>query len=324
MSKPANPRMIGGFVLGAIALVVLGVIYFGGARWFAATQRYVMYFSGSVNGLRVGAPVTWRGVPIGQVEDINLLYETDKLKFFIEVIVEINSSESIAIGDGGSTVAPSDEIDKLIAKGLRAQLVQQSFVTGQLAVQVSMFPDTPAKLLGLNPDIKEVPTVPSTFAQIEESVTSIIAKLEAIDFTTVIKDLEAAAGALRDIVASPELKQALVDAQQVLAEMRVLVRDINERFGPLADDVTATVKTADGTFKAAERAITDIRGSLARAETLLTTADKVIRPGSPLHFELINALREVSGAARSLKTLAETLERNPDALLFGRRKPGGR
>lgn len=324
MSKPANPRMIGGFVLGAIALIVLGVIYFGGARWFAATQRYVMYFSGSVNGLRVGAPVTWRGVPIGQVEDINLLYETDKLKFFIEVIVEINSSESVAIGDGAPRVAPSDEIDKLIAKGLRAQLVQQSFVTGQLAVQVSMFPDTPAKLLGLNSDIKEVPTVPSTFAQIEESVTSIIGKLEAIDFTTVIKDLEAAAGAVRDVVASPELKQALVDAQQVLAETRVLVSDINERFGPLADDVTATVKTADGTLKAAERAITDIRGSLARAETLLTTADNVIRPGSPLHFELINALRELSGAARSLKTLAETLERNPDALLFGRRKPGGR
>ena len=80
MSKPANPKMIGGFVLGAIALIVLAVIYFGGAQLFAQTHRYVMFFGGSVNGLRVGAPVTWRGVPIGQVDDINLLYDPDKLE----------------------------------------------------------------------------------------------------------------------------------------------------------------------------------------------------------------------------------------------------
>jgi paraquat-inducible protein B len=330
MSKPANPKMIGAFVLGAMALIVLGVIYFGGARWFAATQRYVMYFGGSVNGLNVGSPVTWRGVPIGQVKDINLLYDAEKLKFFIEVIVEINTTDSVAIGNGGTKVAPQDEVDKLIAKGLRAQLVQQSFVTGQLAVQVSMFPGTPANLLGLNPDLKEVPTVPSTFAQIEDAITSIVAKLEGIDLTAVIRDLEAAATALRDVVAAPELKQAFVDAQQVLKDTRTLIQGINERFGPLADDLTATMKTADGamieakqTLAQARQAFSDVRGSLERAETLLTTADRVIRPGSPIHFELISALREVSAAARSLGSLAQTLERNPDALLFGRRKPGG-
>ena len=330
MSKPANPKLIGAFVLGAMALIVLGVIYFGGARWFAATQRYVMYFSGSVNGLNVGAPVTWRGVPIGQVKDINLLYDPAKPKFFIEVIVEINTSDSMAIGEGGTKVTPRDEIDKLIAKGLRAQLVQQSFVTGQLAVQVGMFPGTPAKLLGLNPDLKEVPTVPSTFAQIEDAITSIVAKLEGVDLTTAIRDLEAAASALRDVAASPELKQAFVDAQQVLKETRTLVHAINERFGPLADDLAATMKTADGTMIEAKQtlirareAFSDVRGSLERAETLLTTADMVIQPGSPIHFELVSALREVSAAARSLSSLAQTLERNPDALLFGRRKPGG-
>lgn len=330
MSKPANPKMIGGFVLGAIALIVLGVMYFGGAQLFAERQRYVMFFSGSVKGLRVGAPVTWRGVPIGQVDDINLLYNPDRLKFFIEIIVEIDPQESVIVGDQAKSSMPKDQIQRLIAKGLRAQLVQQSFVTGQLAIQVNMFPGTPANLVGLNPDLTEIPTVPSTFAQIEDAISTITTKLQALDVTKIAADLEATATAIRDIVAAPELKQAFVNAELALNDARELMRKMNERFDPLADELTATVKTADSTLVEAKQAIvqakqafSEVQRSLARAETLLTTADKVIRPGSPLHFEMVNALRDVSGAARSLKSLADTLERNPDALLFGRRQPGG-
>jgi len=322
--------MIGGFVLGAVALIILGIVYFGGTQLFAERDRYVMFFSGSVNGLRVGAPVTWRGVPIGQVSDINLLYNPEKLKFYIEVIVEIDPKESIEIGGPANEITPKDEIQRLIAKGLRAQLVQQSFVTGQLAIQVSMFPETQAKLVGLNTEFTEIPTIPSTFAQIEEAITTFTQKLQALDVTGVIKDLEATTTAIRNMVASPELKQAIVNVEETLAETRQLVGKINKRFEPFADELTATVKTADGTFTEAKQAMiqakqafSEVRGSLAKAETLLTTADTVIRPGSPLHFELVNALREVSGAARSLNSLAQTLERNPDALLFGRRKPGG-
>lgn len=331
MSKPANPSMIGGFVLGAVALIILGIVYFGGTQLFAERDRYVMFFSGSVNGLRVGAPVTWRGVPIGQVSDINLLYNPEKLKFYIEVIVEIDPKESIEIGEAANEITPKGEIQRLIAKGLRAQLVQQSFVTGQLAIQVSMFPETQAKLVGLNTEFTEIPTIPSTFAQIEEAITTFTQKLQALDVTGVIKDLEATTTAIRNMVASPELKQAIVNVEETLVETRQLVGKINKRFEPFADELTATVKTADGTFAEAKQAMiqakqafSEVRGSLAKAETLLTTADTVIRPGSPLHFELVNALREVSAAARSMNSLAQTLERNPDALLFGRRKPGGR
>ncbi len=322
--------MIGGFVLGAIALIVLGVIYFGGTQLFAERERYVMFFGGSVNGLRVGAPVTWRGVPIGQVDDINLLYNPEKLKFYIEVIVEIDPKESVMVGGERHEAMPKEELQQLIAKGLRAQLVQQSFVTGQLAIQVSMFPGTLEKLVKLNTDLTEIPTVPSTFAQIEEAITTITAKLNALDISNIVGDLQATTTAIREIVASPELKQAFVNAEGALADIRTLMSRIDERFEPFADNLNATVKSADNalveakqTLIQAKQAFSEVRGSLARAEKLLTTADKVIRPGSPLHFELVNALRGVSGAARSMNSLAQTLERNPDALLFGRRKQGG-
>lgn len=323
MSKPANPKMIGAFVLGAFALVVLGVIYFGGAQFFAERNRYVMYFAGSVKGLRVGAPVTWRGVPIGQVDDINLLYNPDKLRFFIEVIVEVNPQESIEIGNDTKQRLAGDELQKLIAKGLRAQLVQQSFVTGQLAIQVSMFPGTQARLLGLNPDITEIPTVPSTFAQIEEAVTTIVKRLEEMRIDEIISDLKATTVTIRDLISAPEVKETVINADQALREVRQLAAKLNARVDPLADSARRTLNTGDRAMREAERTFIEAREALQGTEKLLSTADGVIRPGSPLHFELVNALREVGSAARSLKSFADTLERNPDALLFGRRKPGG-
>jgi paraquat-inducible protein B len=193
-----------------------------------------------------------------------------------------------------------------------------------------MFPGTPAKLVGLNPDITEIPTIPSTFAQIEEAITTITTKLQELDVSRMLADLEATTTTIRDIIAAPELKQAFVNAEETLSDTRALISKINNRFDPLADELTATVRTADSTLIEAKQTLTEarqafsnVRGSLERAERLLTTADQVIKPGSPLHFELVSALREVSAAARSLNGLAQTLERNPDALLFGRRKPGG-
>lgn len=323
MSKSANPKMIGGFVLGAIALVVLGVIYFGGAQLFAEKRKYVMFFAGSVKGLRVGAPVTWRGVPIGQVDDINLLYETKKLKFYIEVIVEIDSQESIEIGDATSIQMPSDEIQRLIAKGLRAQLVQQSFVTGQLAIQVSIFPGTRVHLVGLNHNYTEVPTIPSTFAQIEEAVTTIAKRLEEIRVDEIVSDLKLTTASIRELVTSPDVKDALTNADQALSEFRSLLTKINTRIDPLTDSAQRALDASNKAVSEAERTFINARGAITDAETLMSNVDTMIRPGSPVQFELVNALREVSVAARALKSLADTLERNPDALLFGRRPPGG-
>ena len=64
MSKKANPALVGGFVLGALALAVVAVMIFGSGRLFHQTERYVLYFQGSMTGLNVGSPVVFRGVEV--------------------------------------------------------------------------------------------------------------------------------------------------------------------------------------------------------------------------------------------------------------------
>jgi len=330
MSKKANPKLIGGFVVGAIVLAVAGVLFFGTTRLFTKLEHFVMFFEGRIAGLSVGAPVTLRGVPIGQVTKIELLYEPEKLDFWVQVDVETHPDTTRIIGSGGDMDA-DDEVAQLIKKGLRAQLVQQSFVTGQLAINLDFFPNTEAKLVGLDPDQVEIPTIPSTFAALESTIKGIAEKLDQLDLGNIVKDLQSTVSGIQQIVASPELREAIANAGQAMTEAQQLVSKLNSRVDPLAQSFEETSKAARSALTEAERLLVDVRpvlattqNTLARAERLMTTANGVIEPGSPLHFELVSALKEVSGAARSLRSLAESLERNPKSLLFGRQAPGGR
>jgi paraquat-inducible protein B len=329
MSKKANPKLIGGFVLGAVALVVVGVLVFGGGRWFAQVETYVSFFRGSVQGLGVGSPVTFRGVPIGQVKQVDLLYDVEQLDFLIEVVFETDSRSFRQIGEDKDDTRT--RLDRLIKNGLRAQLVQQSFVTGQLAVQVDMFPGTKAQLVGLDPDVIEIPTIPSTVEALEGTIRRIAEKLDQMDFTKVVDDLEAIVASIKEIVASNRTEKTIANIDQAVVEARELLTKLNSHVDPLATSFEEASQTAQGALSEAQRMFVDARAALgrmektlARAETLMTSANTVIEPGSALQFELVTALREVSGAARSLRSLANALERNPNSLLFGRQAPGGR
>ena len=72
MRKRASPTLIGAFVVGAVVLAVVAVGVFGSGRYFRKVYPYVVYFGGDVNGLKVGAPVKFRGIQVGDVRSILL------------------------------------------------------------------------------------------------------------------------------------------------------------------------------------------------------------------------------------------------------------
>ena len=181
MAKQANRMMIGGFVLIALFIMAASLVIFGSGKFFQKTKRFVMYFEGSVMGLNVGSPVLWQGVQIGSVVSIDLVADMAQAKMQIPVVVEI-LPERFGIVRGERD---SKNLQRLIDRGLRAVLVTQSFITGQLAIEVGFYPDTAVvlrkKLASEYETYPEVPTIPSTAQKLMDALAKLdLTKIEQI------------------------------------------------------------------------------------------------------------------------------------------------
>ncbi|MBV9247716.1 MAG: MCE family protein [Acetobacteraceae bacterium] len=137
--RAAKPAVVGGFSLGALVLVVAGVLFFGGTRFFERTARAVIFFQGSVAGLEIGAPVTFRGVRVGSVQNVEIHLSAGG-ESRIPVTIELLP---------GRVILEDKEarLQQLVAAGLRAQLDLQSFVTGQLRVNLDFRPGSSADMV---------------------------------------------------------------------------------------------------------------------------------------------------------------------------------
>ena len=145
-SKRASPTLIGAFVIGALLLALGGLAVFGSGKLFRRTEQFVAIFSGSVNGLSVGAPVKFRGVQVGSVTSILLSLPGMTLPDLrIPVFFDIDRDTTLKLG---AMVNPADPsaLAALIDQGLRAQLQLESIVTGVLFVELDLFPTSQVTL----------------------------------------------------------------------------------------------------------------------------------------------------------------------------------
>ncbi len=136
MSKKVNKTAIGLFVIGGLILLMVGIVVFGSGLLFKRTIKFVLYFDGSVKGLSIGAPVMFRGVSIGAVKDISLIYDSKTGTIMLPVIVEIEQGRikgAPSFGDFGGD-------KKMIELGLRGKLEIYSFLTSQLMISFDFYP----------------------------------------------------------------------------------------------------------------------------------------------------------------------------------------
>src|SRR5262245_31621951 len=171
MSRRANPAAIGAFVVGALALVVVGLVVWGGVNLFQRPLKVVMYFDESVNGLAVGAPVSYRGVKLGTVTAIRAEVGTTRIAVFAEL-----DPSSLAKQPGRFDAR--EALARAIRNGLRAQLGLQSIVTGQLFVSLVILPDTEPVTVGLEPAVMEIPTVPTLLQQFVDRFEKVVSAVE--------------------------------------------------------------------------------------------------------------------------------------------------
>src|SRR4030095_6220982 len=219
MGRTASPRGIGAFVVGGIALVMAGVIFFGGGKVFQEKTPYVLFFEGSVQGLHVGAPVVFRGVQVGQVTKVEALYAPTQATIHVKVRVEL-VPDAVQVTAEVRQRSPHEVVEFLVHQGLRASLQLQSFVTGLLLVSLDFYPDTPIKRLGLDPTYPELPTVPSQIEQLLRDVRQAVATLGKLPLEALLAEALGTLTQAHTLLETPELRQALVALPALVTDAR--------------------------------------------------------------------------------------------------------
>jgi paraquat-inducible protein B len=324
MGKRFSPTVVGIFVIGAVALAIVGVAVFGSGQFFRDTSRFVVFFQGSVNGLRIGAPVKVKGVQVGEVIDIRLgigdvnLFGMEPPR--IPVIIELDITGIRSRGATGDAGASS--VKRLIEEGLRAQLNMESFVTGLLYVSFDFFPDAPLELVG-GDDLPypELPAIPTALEQAQSAAAEIINKLKEMKFDEMVADLRGAADGVNKLVNSAGLKQGVDSLGEVAANVNKALVDLRAtlaRLDKLGGNLDSGIVTVQKELAATT---VEARRMLEQATLSLQNVGSLTRPDAPLAQQLGTTLRDVSRASQQLSNFLDYLERNPSALVRGKGVP---
>ena len=316
-----TPAAVGGFILGGLAIVVAAILFFGGGETFTPKTKAVVYFQDSVGGLEVGAPVTFRGVAVGSVSRVALLLDPATLTARIAVYLQLEPNRVTLVGKS----AQLPMLRQVVDAGLRARLVPQSLVTGQMLVDLDLSPETPAHFVGpKEDDVTEIPAAQSDLQQLRQQlshapVADTVA--QALRTLTAFEKLaDRIDGEIGPLVASahdvldstgrvmdnanvtiahlgPELSSDLDDAHR-------LVLDARQQLGARGEDVNQTLSNADKTLQAA-------RG-------LIASADSLVALRSQSRGDIDATLRDLAATTNSLRDFAQSIERDPSLLLRGR------
>jgi paraquat-inducible protein B len=313
--RRASAALVGAFVLGALALAIAGITMFASGKLFRRAEQYVAVFSGSVNGLSVGAPVKFRGVQVGSVSAIRLTLPGMTLpELRIPVIVEIDRDVLNSLGTMEGQVRP-DTMSALVDRGMRAQLQLESIVTGVLFIELDLFPDSPVNLyLPNNSQYVEIPTQPTLLQEATDTAADLLARFRDIDFKEVVVSVRDAARGVSELTNSPEVRQALVAMRETLDATRATLADVRPRIAPLAGRVDQGVARMEQTLR-------QLDTTLATLQTTLGGLNELVDPRAPLVYQVTSTLSDLSDAARSVRQFTEYLDRNPNALITGRPLP---
>ena len=247
MSKKTSKTLIGAFVVGAIALLVVAVLVFGSGKFFAPTRKFVMFFSGSVKGLNVGAPVMFSGVKVGEVTEIQLRVDTRDLTAVIPVFIEIDPREFTVPKEEQESFFTKKYayIKRLIEKGLKGQLQMQSFVTGQLMINLGFYPEKSINLVGRNEKYPEIPTVPTAMEELSKT-------LEQLPLKDIVAKLDSTMDGLQKILNAPGAKDVLTSVNASLKEVEntlAALQDMERNSEAMGYDLSATLKELHATSR---------------------------------------------------------------------------
>lgn len=259
---------------------------------YTIKDYYYIEFRESVRGLSVGAPVEFRGIKIGSVEEIELKSDFENLQFSIMVLISIERERM------GQPSVEKEEIERRIGvlaeRGLRAHLKTGNLLTGQLFIDMGYFPDDPAVEIGSYKNRYLLPSVPSSSQKIMQDVGKFVTRVKQLPIEEISEDLKGAVDGLNTLLSNPGLQKMPDTLLHILTDVEQMTTSLN----------TDTLLQLNTTLKDVNSLLTDLRGWVSTDSTL--------------YADLGEAISEVANAASSINDLADLLERHPEALIQGK------
>lgn len=306
MNPAANRSLIGLFFVAGLALVIGFLVVLGGG-WLAGDRpRAIAYFNQDVSGLDAGSPVRLRGVTIGKVNAILLRAGNQPGQDRnVPVVIEFDPALARRLG-AGEVLGTQAGVEATIRSGLVAKLKLQSFVTGVLYVDLDYAPAGPAELRHAD-GIPEIPSVLSDHVAFTQAFSRTVENLSAVDFKGISDRLNSLISSVSRLTEDPALAQAGKDLSAAMTTFGKLSEKLESRVAPLAEDLQATSAEA--------------RKALAKLGAAADQLQDITRRDGATRAQLSQAVADFSEAAQAVKSLADYLDRHPEALLKGKRRP---
>jgi paraquat-inducible protein B len=323
-----NALLIGAFVIAALAMIVVAVLWLSGNNLFKKQQEAMIFYKGNVTGLYVGAPVGFRGVTIGQVEDIGIEVDSATLKALVPVRVRLQAD---ALRFSGSKDTPVD-LPALVQRGLRARLVAQSFVTGQKSIELDFVPDTPSTLIG-DSSKPEIPALAERFGALIDQVAELPLRETVQDIRDTVKELRGTLTSVQHALdsaqtvlgtTSKELAQTGSDSRVTLKVATEAIRQVQLTSSATLSSIAQLSEAARNTVLGAQpdlqHTLAGTREAAESARLAMVRVAEMTAPNASLRSDLDAAVRDLSQAARGLRDWSELLEEKPNAIIFGTKR----
>jgi paraquat-inducible protein B len=319
VSPRTRPRLVGLFVLGALALVVVGVAAISSGRMFAQWRTWVVFLPGAASGLKPGAPVTMRGVQIGEVKDVDLFFLGKGHQVGIMVTLNVKRGSIRTLSGERMVAALSDAevVRQQVAEGLRAQLKSSSPIAGQKSIDLDFMPDRPPRFAGVQAPYPEVPTAATGMERLNEQIEATLKKIADVPIDEVLTQLQGTLASAQSLLDSGDVRGAVRNLNVTLATANRTLETARTTIGGvdgLLGDMRTTAATTNDTVKRLQTTIDQLNRTLA-------TVDRNVERTADTQLEAAHTLGEMRELMKGIRFLIDHLQQHPEALLQGKKSP---
>lgn len=319
MNSHPNYFKIGLFVILGFLLLAGALAYIGAGRMFRPRIYIETYVDGTVQGVDIGSPVKFRGVPIGRISDIDFTFnqydepatEVSGRQDYVMLLMEVDRQAFRGMFDDPELKADADQA---VEEGLRVMLQPQG-ITGLNYAEFDYLPPskrTPPLEIWWTPRHPYIPSAPGTLTSMLDSVNSIMDTFKALDIQRAMTELNTALQTANSTLNSFSGSLDKMKLDEVSKDLRDLLTDLKTKVNQLPVEKLS----AD-----ADKVMDSLAETSAQARTLATNAQALLDKlqTNPLlnADEISGIIGDVRATAENVRVLSENLREYPSQLILG-------